>query len=63
MNKNKVSDAQVKASRKWEKDNPEAFRYQNAKRMARTFFRRHAKPGDLEEMKEIYINENPNANK
>ena len=61
--KNKVSDAQVKASRKWEKNNPEVFRYQNAKRMARTFARKHAKPGDLEELRQIYINENPNAKK
>lgn len=54
-----ISEAEKRAKKKWRTNNPE-HQYQNAKRMARTFFRRHAKPGDLEEMREIYMNENPN---
>ena len=47
---NKVSEAQKRASSRWEERNSESHKYHNAKRMARSFFRNHEKPGDLEEI-------------
>ena len=51
MVENKTSEAQIKASRKWEKKNPGKTRYQRYKSTARTFVRKYAKSDeDVKEM-------------
>lgn len=58
---NKTSDAQIRASRAWEKRNPEKARYQRVKSSARTFARKYAKSRkEVEELLEIFDNENVN---
>lgn len=46
----KTSDAQIAASRRWEKKNPEHARYMSARRQARSFIRNHATEEDLQEL-------------
>lgn len=58
--KNKTSQAQIKASRKWEEKNPEKTRYLSARRAARSFVRNRATPEDMEELIKIFKTENPN---
>lgn len=63
MTKKKTSEAQVRASRKWEKNNKERASYIRNRSVARTFVRHWAKKEDMEELLEIYKNENKNARK
>lgn len=49
----KTSDAQMRATRKWQEKNPERRRYNSYKSSARSFIRNHATFEDLEELKEI----------
>lgn len=63
MTEKKTSDAQVKASRKWEEKNPDRKRYIRYRSNARTFVRHWANEEDLQELIEIYKKENPNAEK
>ena len=56
MTENKTSDAQIKASRKWEQKNPERTRYLSSRRAARSFIRNYATIEDLEKI-EILIEE------
>ena len=60
---NKTSDAQVKASRKWEEKNPDRKRYIRYRSNARTFVRHWADEEDLKELIDIFWDENPNAEK
>lgn len=63
MAKNKTSDAQIKASRNWEKNNKKRASYIRNRSVARTFVRHWAVEEDIDELLEIYKNENPNAKK
>ena len=61
MTKLKTTEAQRRASRNYEKRNPEKTKIDNYKRSARTFFRHYAKDEDIEELISIFKKENPNA--
>lgn len=61
-NENKTSEAQVKAVRNWEKNNPEKAKYIRYKSSAKTFARHWADDEDMKEVLEVYKNENPNCN-
>ncbi len=59
---NKTSDAQIKATRRWEENNPEKKRYQRVRSNARTFARRYAKSREeVEELLAIFDEENENT--
>lgn len=63
-NERKTSDAQIRASRRWEEENPEKKRYQRVRSNARTFARKYARSREeVEELLVIYDEENPNATK
>lgn len=49
----KNSDAQAKASRKWEAKNRKKATIANYKRSAKSFIKNHAKKTDLEELKKL----------
>lgn len=49
MAENKTSNAQIKASRNWEKKNPEKAKAGWYRRTARTFIKKYAQKEDLEE--------------
>lgn len=51
---NKVSEAQKKASRKYEERNREKTRINNYKRTARLFVKSYATDEDMEELNKIY---------
>lgn len=57
----KTSEAQLRATRAWERKNPEKTKIMRYKRTARTYFRHYANNEDVEELLEIYKTENPNA--
>ena len=61
MTENKTSNAQIKASRRWEEKNYDRKRYIRYRSNARTFVRHWANDEDIEELLEIYKKENPNA--
>lgn len=61
MTENKASDAQARASRKWEENNKEYARKKSYFRTAKTYARKHATRKDMEELMEIFENENKNA--
>lgn len=63
MTEGKASEAQRRATKKWEKRNPERKRYLRYRTNARTFVRHWAIDEDVEELLEIYNKENPNARK
>ena len=63
MTDSKVSEAQRRAIKKWEEKNPERKRYLRYRTTARTFVRHWANDEDVEELLEIYKNENPHARK
>ena len=63
MTEKKTSDAQVKASRKWEEKNPDRKRYIRYRSNARTFVRHWANEEDLKELIDIFWDENSNARK
>ena len=56
----KTSAAQIRASRNWERRNPERTRYIRYKNSARTFIRHHATEEDIDELIQIFHEENPN---
>lgn len=59
---NKTSDAQRRATKKWEEANPEKKRYQRIRSNARTFARRYAKTREeVEELLKIFDEENENG--
>lgn len=53
MSEKKTSEAQLKASRKWEEKNRKKATIASYKRTARSFIRNHAELEDLEELKEL----------
>lgn len=59
----RTTEAQRRASRNYEKRNPEKTKIENYKRSARTFFRHYATDEDIDELMEIFNKENPNARK
>ena len=63
MTEKKTSDAQIKASRRWEEKNPDRKRYIRYRSNARTFVRHWADKEDLQELMEIFENENENSKK
>ena len=63
MTEGKVSEAQRRATKKWEEKNTEQKRYLRYRSNARTFVRHWAVDDDIGELLEIYKNENPNARK
>ena len=63
MTDSKVSEAQRRATKKREEQNPEQKRYLRYRSNARTFVRHWAVDEDVEELLEIYKRENPNAKK
>ena len=63
MTEGKASEAQRRATKKWEKNNPEQKRYLRYRSNARTFVRHWAVDADLQELIDIYKEENPNAEK
>ena len=63
MTEGKVSEAQRRATKKWEEKNPERTRYLRYRTTARTFVRHWANDEDVEELLEIYKRENPNSKK
>ena len=60
MQENKVSEAQVRASRAWEEKNKKKVRIDASRRQAKSFVRRYAVEEDIEELIEIYNTENEN---
>ena len=61
-NERKTSDAQIRASRRWEEENPEKKRYQRVRSNARTFARKYARSREeVEELLVIFDEENSNA--
>ena len=61
MKELKTSEAQRRAKDNWAKKNPHAKRYHRNKSNARTFARKYAKTlEEVEELVEIFKNENPN---
>ena len=63
MTEGKASDAQRRATKKWEKNNPERVKYLRNRTAARTFVRHYADEEDLKELIDIFWDENPNAKK
>lgn len=63
MTGKKTSDAQARASRKWEENNKKYARKKSYFRTAKTYARIHATREDMEELMEIFENENKNAKK
>ncbi len=63
MTEGKASEAQRRATKKWEKNNPERVKYLRNRTAARTFVRHYADDEDLQELIEIFENENENAKK
>lgn len=61
MTEGKTSDAQARASRRWEERNPDRKRYLRYRSNARTFVRHWADKEDLQELIEIFKNENKNT--
>lgn len=59
----KTSAAQIRASRNWEKRNPERALYIRYRNNARTFARHHATEEDTDELIQIFHEENPNSGK
>lgn len=60
MKENKVSDAQKRAIKKWEQENPERTKYLKYRSSARTFVRHWATEEDFEELEEIFRNSRKN---
>ena len=54
MTEKKTSEAQIRATRKWEEKNPERRRYIRYRSNARTFVRHWATQEDFEELEEIF---------
>ncbi len=48
-----TTEAQRKASRKWEENNKERNRYLSARRQARSFIRKYATEEDLKELEDM----------
>lgn len=63
MTKNKTSEAQIRAIKKWREDNKEAHRIASYRSTARTFARHYATAEDMEELQEIFEKENENFQK
>ena len=61
MTEGKVSEAQRRATKKWEKNNPERKRYLSYRSSARTFVRHWSTNEDFKELVEIFENENIQA--
>ena len=61
MTDSKVSEAQRRATKKWEEKNPERKRYLSYRTTARTFVRHWATDADVAKLLEIYKNENTNS--
>ena len=61
MTEGKVSEAQRRATKKWEEKNPERTRYLRYRTTARTFVRHWANDEDLKELIGIFENENENT--
>ena len=57
----KTSEAQRRASKKWNENNPDKKRYLRARSGARTFARHYADREDMEELMRIFEKENKNA--
>jgi len=57
----KTSEAQRRATKKWEKNNPEKVKYLRNRTAARTFARHYADREDMKELMEIFEKENENA--
>ena len=56
---NKTSQAQIKASRNYEKRNKETTRINNYKRTARLFVKSYATDDDMKELLKLYKENNP----
>lgn len=53
MTEKKTSDAQIKATRKWEEKNRKKTTIQSYRRTARSFIRNHATEEDLKELEQL----------
>lgn len=56
MENRKTSDAQRRATKKWEEENPERRKYLSYRSSARTFVRHWATDEDFEELEKIFKN-------
>ena len=65
MTKKEVSNvtprSQLEATRRWEERNRHQARKKSYQRTARLFVRTYADKDDMDELNEIFSNENPNA--
>ena len=61
MTESKTSEAQKKASKAYYEKNKERALMNNRRTAARIFVRRYATKEDMENLIEIFNNENPNA--
>lgn len=59
---NLTPQSQIDATRRWEDRNRLHTRKKNYQRTARLFARTYADKDDMDELNEIFSNENPNAN-
>lgn len=57
----KTSEAQIRASRAWEKRNPEKTKMDNYRRTARLFIKTYATRQDMAEFQALFESENENA--
>lgn len=62
MAKNKTLRSQLDATRRWEERNRYQSRKKSYQRTARLFARTYADKEDMDELNEIFLNENPSAN-
>lgn len=53
MAEKKTSEAQIRATRKWESKNKKKTTIQSYKRTARSFIRNHATEEDMQELEEL----------
>ncbi|WP_072520353.1 hypothetical protein [Gemella massiliensis] len=61
MTERKTSEAQLKANKAYYENNKEHASYLKKRSSARSFVRHNATKEDIEELIEIFNNENPNA--
>lgn len=59
----KLTEAQKRAQKKYEKKNPLKTRIQRYRTTARTFVRHYATKDDMAELQEIFENENDRSDK
>lgn len=53
MTENKLTEARIKANKKWDEENKERKRYINRRSYARSFIKKDANSNDLDELQNL----------